>query len=148
MSDEYEDESEDKDPVVQLRRSEIRALEKKAAKATEAEALRQENIVLKALAGKELTAKQMKALVAAHDGDWDAESVKATATELNFITEPKPEAEDAQTAEDAAALERMADGAAHATSLPTGVAAAAERVIAANSEDAFWAEAEAAGFVK
>lgn len=69
----------------------IRELRQKAGRTeaaeSDAQAARRELTLHKAGLGT-LTDKQMKALTAAHDGDWDAELLKATATELGFVREP------------------------------------------------------------
>lgn len=81
---EYDDESD----LEEVDESEvIKKLRKDAAKAgaaeAEAQTLRTENALLKAGLGG-LTEKQRKAFLAAHDGELDAEALKATALELGF----------------------------------------------------------------
>lgn len=145
MSDEFDEETEER--LVTLKREEIRALEKQAKAATEAQTRAEaaERKLAFAEAGISLSDPKLSYFVKGYEGDLTPDAIKAQAIADGFIAAPEAQQE---ATEDAAALERMADGAAHATSLPTGVAAAADRVMATDNEDAFWAEAAAAGFVK
>jgi len=82
--------------------------------------LKRENALLKAGLG-DLGGKKTQALLAAHDGDLTAEALKATATELGFITsEPDEAQQQADQAADAAT--RLADSSQGAApSIQTGV---------------------------
>lgn len=74
---------EDSSVIKDLRQKEKRL---DAAEA-DAAASKRELTLYKAGLG-DLTDKQMKALSAAHEGDWDPESLKATASELGFVRDP------------------------------------------------------------
>lgn len=85
-----DDEQSQDSPVIRDLRE--KAKEADTAKA-EAAAARRELTLHKAGLGN-LTEKQMKALNAAHEGDWEPESIKATAAELGFLhtdDEQKPD---------------------------------------------------------
>lgn len=73
----------------------IRDLRDKAKRTDDAEAkvtnLERENVLLRS--GLTLNDKQIKALTAAHDGDWTPEGITATATELGFSKPPDEPAE-------------------------------------------------------
>jgi hypothetical protein len=93
----------------------IRDLRKKAEKAdaaeAEAQAARRELALHKAGLG-DLTDKQMKALTATHEGDWDVESLKASATELGFVKTPADDKPEPRIPpEEMAAHQRVADAA-------------------------------------
>lgn len=89
----------------------IRELREKAKRAdtaeAEAQAARRELTLHKAGLG-ELSDKQMKALQAAHEGDWEPESLKATATELGFVKQPGEPSEPQIPADEMAAHQRVA----------------------------------------
>lgn len=72
----------------------IRDLRKQAKESadwqTKAAALERELVVHKA-GLTELTDKQLKALAAAHEGDWEPDALKATAAELGFGPQPAAE---------------------------------------------------------
>lgn len=74
-------------------RKRIKALEAEAKKASEAEAraTAAERKLVIAEAGIKLNARQMSALTSVHDGEWDAESLKATAIDLGFVKAEEPE---------------------------------------------------------
>ncbi len=59
-----------------------------------------------------LSEMQMKALNAAHEGDWEPESIKATATELGFLHTDTPKPDGPQIpADELASMQRMASAA-------------------------------------
>lgn len=109
-----EDDDLERDDTQPQRESEdIRLLRKKAKRADELEPevskLRQQLAI--AQAGlSDLNDKQVKALIASHDGEWDGESLKATAVDLGFAKAPEPEV----PAEELKTLERMANASAGA----------------------------------
>lgn len=79
--------------VVQIPRSQIRSLEKKAKERDDmaAENTRLTRQLALRDAELKLNPKQLTALERTHDGDWTPEAIKATATELGFFTpEPPP----------------------------------------------------------
>lgn len=90
----------------------IRGLREKAERADTAEAERdqlQRELVVHKAGLTDLSDKQLKALSAAHEGDWEPEGLKATATELGFgpkasAEEPAPKA----SPEELASMQRMA----------------------------------------
>jgi hypothetical protein len=102
--------------MVEIPRGQLRRLEKKAKRADEAEGLRKENALLKSGLG-ELTEKQQRALFAAHDGDFTADALKATAVELRLM-----EAEPDTSEEEGEELDKMdrASKAAASGQAPTG----------------------------
>lgn len=144
MSDEFDDEAEER--LVTLKRDEIRALEKRAKAAEEAQARAEaaERQLAFAKAGIDLTDPKLSYFVKGYEGDLDPEAIKAKAIADRFIDPPDAQ-QQAQASEDAAALERMADGAANGSPLPAGADAAADRVIAATDAETFWNEARASG---
>ena len=89
----------------------IKQLRQRAERADEAESrasrLERENVVLKA--GLNLSDKQFKALAAAHEGDWDADAVKATASELGFGKQPESAPEPLVSPEEAQAMKLTQD---------------------------------------
>lgn len=80
-----DDETQSEDSTV------IKGLRKQAERVDAAEAdavaARRELTLHKAGLG-DLSDKQLKALGAAHEGDWEPELLKATATELGFVRQP------------------------------------------------------------
>ena len=86
--DDYDDQDDTPNPRDlrnQLKEANARA---RAADELAAENKRlREDLVIRD-AGISLNDRQRKALAATHDGTWDAESVKKTAVDLGFVTEP------------------------------------------------------------
>lgn len=81
------------------------------AKADEADSLRKELEVTKAVAAADLgtlNEKQTRALLAAHDGDLTAEALRDTALGLGFVKEPVVEAPAEQVAADEVAAAQRA----------------------------------------
>lgn len=107
MPDEYDD-----DDQTESESSVIKDLRKQAKRAheldSEVKALRQEAAILKA-GITDLTPAKQKALLAAHEGELDVESIRKTATELGFLnTEAKPETPQVP-ADEQAAHQRQAE---------------------------------------
>mgnify|MGYP001567227803 CR=1 FL=1 len=68
-------------------RSELEAqIAKNAELATQVQSMQREGVLRDA--GLQLSDKQRRALEATHEGDWTADLLKATAKELNFLTDP------------------------------------------------------------
>lgn len=110
MPDEYADDHDESNVIKDLRIKAKRADDLDA----EVKALRQETAILKA-GITDLTPAKQKALLAAHEGDLDAESLRKTATELGFIAVLAAEAETPQvSAEEQAAHQRVAEATAAA----------------------------------
>lgn len=109
ITEDEDDYSEDEDSplgrTVKTLRKELRKAQKELREAKEgsaaAEEARQEIALLRA--GLDLKPSQIKALRAAHEGEWTAEAVRATAEDIGFAT-PK---EDNQ--QELAALGRMSE---------------------------------------
>lgn len=126
MADEQYDELESEEQE-QPKRNFRRVLEERATeaerKAQEAEAKYQEMERKLALrdAGLSLSEKQIKAFVAAHEGEWSPEAVKATAEALGFSGAPKVEVPAAEVA----AHQRMQEASAGAITPPAAPAASA-----------------------
>ena len=134
--------------TVTLNRSEIRALEKKATKAEEAEARASaaERKLAFAEAGISLTDPKLSYFVKGYDGELTAEAIQAEAAKAGFLGEQKPNEQSQQLQADAAMLGRMADSEAHGGPPPAGTEAAVDRLISGGlSETEFWREASAAG---
>lgn len=73
----------------------IRDLRKKAKEADRfavENAQLKKDLILHQAGLNSLSEKQLKALTAAHDGDWTSDGIKATATELGFYSTPQPAA--------------------------------------------------------
>lgn len=112
------DQSEPETRQVTLTREQIRSLERDAKQSRkaqdEAAKLRQE--LAFARSGHEFTEKQQKALLSVVDGDLTADSIKAAAAELGFVTSSAAEPEaDA----DMAALDRVTAASAGTSSAPS-----------------------------
>lgn len=127
INDDLEDEDDDDQEQQQRRENaDIKQLRKQARRATQLEAeiaeMRRERALEKAGLqtpdGKDLSERQLKALLATHEGDMTAEALRATAVELGFAA---PAAEQQQQADDFAAQQRVTTAAAGGTSAPTGV---------------------------
>lgn len=87
----------------------LRARAKEAdAAVSERDQLRRENVVLRA-GLNDLTDKQLKALTAAHDGDWEPDALKATATELGFGKQTETVEEPQVPAGELESMRRMQD---------------------------------------
>lgn len=90
----------------------IKQLRQKAERADAAESkaadLERELVVHKA-GLTTLTDKQLKALSAAHEGDWEPDALKATAAELGFGPQPAQEPEPKIPEAEAAAMQRVAN---------------------------------------
>ena len=97
LEDQHDD--DDNEQVVQLRRSQIRAMERDAKAARQAQKdladARREIAFAKAGLG-DLTEKQTKALLANIDGDLTADAARDTAVELGFIKPPADSAPDVE----------------------------------------------------
>jgi hypothetical protein len=102
------------DRQVTLRRSQIRAMERDAKTARqaqqEAENLRRELAFARAGVG-DLTERQQKALFASIDGDITAETVRQTAEELGFVKPAAASTDDAERR----AMEQMSQASAGAS---------------------------------
>lgn len=99
--DTYDDQDDDgqQDQNVTLSRSQIRAMErdaKNARKATD-EAAQLKRELAFARAGHDFTDKQQKALLSTVEGDLTAESIRAAAEELGFLTPAAPKPDDSAT---------------------------------------------------
>lgn len=139
------DEHDDDDPIVTLKRSEIRAMEKKANKFDEAEsrAAAAERQLAFAKAGIDISNSKNGYFIRGYDGDLDPDAIKTAAIADGFLEDPAKAPQPAP--EEAAAFDRMEEAEANGGLAPTGTDAAAARVLNADSEEAFWAEAQAAG---
>lgn len=146
MSDEYDDDPEER--LVTLKRDDIKALEKRAKAAEEAQTRAEaaERKLAFAEAGIDLsnTDPKLSYFVKGYEGDLTPEAIKAKAIAEGWVSNPEAE-QQAQASEDAAALERMADGAANGTPLPVGADAAYEKALATDDREVFYQEAKAAG---
>ena len=152
MSDYHDDDLDDDDietPQPQQRRqpteAEIRIWRKNAKKWEQAEPeltkLQRENLLLRTPGLADLSDKQMRALFATHDGDQTPEALRATAQDLGFVAAPPPEVPDAEVQ----AHQRIAQASQGAdASTPDPLAGA----LNAQTEQEFWAQAEAAGVVQ
>lgn len=104
----------------------IRQLRKDAKRAKQLEAeladIRRERALekagLKRPDGSDLSERQLKALLATHEGDMTADTLRATAIELGFAA---PSEEQQQLDEDLAAQQRVAAAAAGGHAVATGV---------------------------
>ena len=100
MTTQYDDETDEQDS--NLVKSLREQLKDKESKLKELELLKAENSKLKSTntireAGLNLNERQVKALLATHEGDLTAESIKTTAEELGFIeAQTRPDVADVQ----------------------------------------------------
>lgn len=130
VNDFADDDEEDDEPQggQQQRRenADLRQLRKDAKRAKQLEnelaELRRERALekagLKTAAGNDLSERQIKALLATHEGEMTAEALRATAADLGFVP---LSAEEQQLAADLGAQERIAAAAAGGAPAPTGV---------------------------
>lgn len=127
-----ENDTENESPVI----SELRAKAKRVDDLEpEVTTLRQENAILKA-GITDLTPARQKALLAAHEGDLDAEALRKTAVDLGFLKAETPAEEEPQVpADEQAAHQRIAE--------TTGTAPASEAEV--QTMQAKIAELRAAG---
>ena len=153
MSEEiYDDDDEETAEESTRKRIEVDAADwrKTRKKAKEYDALAQERdearqqLAIYDAGLTSLTPKQRTALLKVHDGEWDAESLQATAEELGYWSPPETDV----AAEDAPALQRMNEVAAGNGQAPSK----AKQLLAELdprqlTEEEFWAKAEAAGVV-
>lgn len=111
LDDDLEEETDDDSPLVKKLRSQLKESSKKAKRADELETELGDYKRKDAItgAGLKLNDRQVKALLAAHDGEVTAEGLKATAIELGFAQKSQ---EDEELEEDLAAQERIAAAAA------------------------------------
>lgn len=127
-----DDQHTDDNPVIRELRQKANRTEVAESKVSEL----QRELVVHRAGLTELSDKQLKALSAAHEGDWEPEALKATAAELGFGTttdsgqqEPEPKI----PAEELAAHQRVA---AAATGQPPAPPATLDAALAnAKSED-------------
>lgn len=91
--DDFENDDANEPNAIATMRKRIKALEAEAKRAEEADAraTAAERKLVIAEAGIKLNARQMTALTSVHDGEWDAESLKATAIDLGFMQPADPE---------------------------------------------------------
>jgi hypothetical protein len=145
LDDNLDNEDDDTPEAPQKRQpteAEIRMWRRDAKKYAEAEPeltrLQRENLLLRSDDLKGLSPVQAKALWATHEGDPTPEALRATAQELGFVEAPKPDVPEAEVA----AHQRMQQAAEGADpSKPDPLAG----VMAAQTEEDFWAQARAAG---
>lgn len=131
MPDEHYDDDE-----AEQESSVMRDLRKKAKRADALEdengTLRQKVAILEA-GITDLTPAKQKALLAAHEGDLSPEALRATATDLGFIAEEKPEPQ--VSAEEQAAHQAMAEATAAAEPSEAQVKTLQDRMRAAKSPE-------------
>lgn len=142
--DDYDDNDDQQErKQAQISPAELRVLRKQAKEAEElrtriADMERREAI---RGAGLNLNARQEKALLATHEGEMNADTLKATAIELGFLA-ASAEEPDTPTEEQAAHQRLSLVGST--TEGPSPMAEA----LNAESKDDFWRKAEAAGVVE
>lgn len=139
MSEFDEDpDEENESPAIRQMRQRIKELEKqvKEGDATKASLAAAEQRLAVYEADLKLSAKQVKALFASHDGDdFSPEALKATAVELGFAKAEEPVSDEEREAQErVAAASTGAQPEATARFDPRGL-----------SEDEFWRQAEEAG---
>lgn len=123
-------EDDDRQPTQQQRRRretpDIRDLRRKAKRHDELEAeiaeIKRERALekagLKTPDGRDLTERQIKALLATHDGEMTADALRATALDLGFVT---PSEQEQERTEALATEDRIAQAAAGAGTPRAGV---------------------------
>lgn len=152
MSDDDFDDDDEAPPerTVTLKRSEIRALEKKAKErddfATKLEKFERESTFR--AAGLDPSNARHARFIKGYDGELDAEAIKTTAIAEEFLEAPAAAstALSPELASDAEVLERMERNAAYGGPPPAGTEAVVEKLTSGSlSETEFWREAQAAG---
>lgn len=101
--DDIEAEGNEDSSVIRSLRAELK---KAKGDAAEVQGLRQELAIAKA-GITTLTDRQRKALVATHEGEWNAEALKETATDLGFIKAEAPAKEEQVSPDEQEQLQRV-----------------------------------------
>ena len=135
-----EDEFDDEFQPIEGENDVIRQLRSKANKASKLEKQNSELAAKIAVleqrsaftdAGLTLSDKQQKALLAAHDGEFNREALRSTAAELGFITLDEPD-EDAQRRETALATQGVIADASRGSRPPAGAPNLSQQILAAD----------------
>jgi len=142
--DTQDDDDDNGSPYVQLKRDQIKSLQRDAKQARksqqEADSLRRELAFARAGVG-DLTERQQKALFATIDGDVTADAVREAAVDLGFMQPPPTSAQDAEQAE----MQKMSQASAGASDPGSEDSVARLHKAAAQGRDALLAQLQADG---